>query len=90
MRELKIHLLFCIIVSGLFSDVHGQQLAQAKNIYFSVQENQAIIHFDIKTRDPHTLHLVDLNPSLLFSGDPREAFHHGKVKTIASEKRAHN
>ncbi len=42
------------------ANLHAQSLPVAKNIDISIDQNKAIIHFDIKSRIPGSVHLVDL------------------------------
>ena len=42
------------------ANLHAQSLPVAKNIDISIDQNKAIIHFDIKSRSPGSVHQVDL------------------------------
>ena len=42
------------------ANLHAQSLPVAKNIDISIDQNKAIIHFDIKSRIPGSVHQVDL------------------------------
>jgi len=60
MKGLK-HMVRLLGVLFIFSaNMHAQSLAVAKNIDISVDQNKAIIHFDIKSRKPGSVHQVDL------------------------------
>ncbi len=48
------------ILSGFLADLEGQRIPQAKNIDVSIDQNRAIIHFDIKSKSTVASHLVDL------------------------------
>ncbi|MFH0758348.1 MAG: hypothetical protein V2B15_13755 [Bacteroidota bacterium] len=48
------------ILSGIIADLEGQRIPLAKNVDVSIGQNQAIIHFDIISKNTAAVHVVDL------------------------------
>lgn len=55
------HMVWLAGVLLVFSaNLHAQSLPLAKNIDITIEQNRAIIHYDIKSRNPESVHRVDL------------------------------
>jgi len=93
MKLLQIIWIISCLFSGIVTELQGQQIPHSTKVSISVDQNRAVIHYEIKTKNPVTTHRVELqflddsynlikpSPSML-SGDIGPVIPADKDKTI--------